>query len=257
MTFPKRIIHLSDLHIGYKDFGSRSAKIVQNIIKRENPSENIIVITGDIADRGASIDDLESGMLLISELRGHGFKVLLCPGNHDYGTGFMNSEKTAENFRKMFLPDVKEFPSLDIVGNLAFIGLDSTADELHWYDRYFADGELGQEQLDKLDKIVNDPALKDLRKIVYLHHHPIHFLPFFQLKDRRKLRAIIENKVDVLLFGHLHFGGTYHDTWGIKVVIDGGSSTGRLALGLFGINIKHRVIDLSNFTVTETNYLAG
>ncbi|HTY13567.1 MAG TPA: metallophosphoesterase [Candidatus Omnitrophota bacterium] len=252
-----RIIHLSDLHIGYKDYWKRSERIVNNILAREKPGESIIVITGDIADYGASAEDLTDGLKLLAELRGHGFTVLICPGNHDYGTGFANSEKTAEHFRKLFLPEVKEFPHLEIIDNLAFIGLDSTADELHWYDRYFADGELGKEQLDRLEQMVNDPALKDKVKIVYLHHHPIHFLPFFQLKDRGRLRKIVEGKVDVLLFGHLHFGGTYHNTWRIKVVIDGGSSTGRLALGLFGINIKHRVVDLSDFSVKETDYLSG
>lgn len=252
-----QIIHLSDLHLGAKNCGEKAARIAQNIIKREKPEESLILITGDIADRGASEPDLIAGERLLADLRGHGFTVLLCPGNHDYGTGFANSEVTAEKFLARFLPEVKEFPTLDIVQNIAFIGLDSTADELHWYDRYFADGELGKGQLARLEKLIADPRIKELVKVVYLHHHPIHFLPFFQLKDRQRLKEIVEGKIDLLLFGHLHFGGTYHNTWDIKVVIDGGSSTGRLALGLFWVNIKHRVIDLADFTVQEKNYLVG
>jgi len=252
-----RIIHLSDLHIGYRDCGAKAARIVENIIAYENPVSNIIVVTGDIADRGVDDNDLAAGLKHMVELRRNGFTVMICPGNHDYGTGLVNSAKTARKFREMFLPQIKEFPQLDIVKDVAFIGLDSTADELHWYDRYFADGELGAEQLAGLEKIMNDPALKDKTKVVYLHHHPIHFLPFHQLKDRNKLKNIIAGKVDILLFGHLHFGGTYHNTWGIKVVIDGGSSTGKPALGIFGVKVKHWVIDLVDFSITEKNYLAA
>ncbi len=255
MVKSPRIIHLSDLHIGYRDCGEKTARIVLNIIKRESPDNNIIVITGDIADRGACEADLSAGQELLERLRSRGFTVLLCPGNHDYGTGFVNSAETARKFKERFLPQVKEFPRLDMIKNIAFIGLDSTADELHWYDRYFADGELGKVQLQRLEKVMSDPQIKDKIKVVYLHHHPIHFIPFHQLKDRRKLREIIEGRADILLFGHLHFGGTYHNTWNIKIVIDGGSSTGKLALGIFSIKIKHRVIDPADFSVIEKNYL--
>jgi 3',5'-cyclic AMP phosphodiesterase CpdA len=205
-------------------------------------------------DKGASKDDLVAGLKLLAELRGNGFTVLLCPGNHDYGTGYMASAKTAENFRKIYLPEVS-FPRLDIIGNVAFIGLDSTIGELEWYNRFFAEGKLGREQRMALEKIMADPAIQDKIKVVYLHHHPIHFIPFMQLKDRERLRKIIGGKVDVLLFGHLHFGGTYHNTWGIKVVIDGGSSTGKAALGGFPITIRHRIIHLADMSVTEENFL--
>jgi predicted MPP superfamily phosphohydrolase len=250
-----RIIHLSDLHLGYKDCQEKAERIAQNIIKTEKPSETAIVITGDIVEHGASKEELVAGLKLLADLRGNGFTVLICPGNHDYGTGFINSEKTAKNFRKVFLPEIKEFPSLDIIGNAAFIGLDSTSDELHWYDRFFADGELGKSQIFRLEKIMNDPSIQDHIKVVYLHHHPIHFLPFFRLKDRMQLKRIIQNKVDLLLFGHLHFGALYRKVWGIKVVADGGSSTGKPALGMFKTKVHHRVISLINFGITEKNYL--
>jgi predicted MPP superfamily phosphohydrolase len=255
MTTSVRLIHLSDLHLGHGDCGAKAERIVGKIIEREDPDRNIVVITGDLVDRGAAADDLAAGERLLAELRGRGFTVLLCPGNHDYGTGFMNSAETARRFRARFLPKVQEFPVVEVVREIAFIGLDSTADELHWYDRYFADGELGEGQLAGLARVLAGPELADKVKVVYLHHHPLHFLPFFQLKDRARLKALIAGKIDVLLFGHLHFGGTYHRTWDIKVVIDGGSSTGRLALGLFGVNVKHRVIDLADYSVAERNYL--
>jgi len=250
----KKIIHLSDIHIGYEDCSQKAEKIVANIIKREKTEGTVVVITGDIVDKGASKEDLVAGLKLLAELRGNGFTVLLCPGNHDYGTGYLGSKKTAENFRKIYLPEVI-FPRLDIIGNVAFIGLDSTIGELEWYNRFFAEGKLGREQRIALEKIMADPAIQNKIKVVYLHHHPIHFFPLMQLKDRARLKKIIGGKVDVLLFGHLHFGNTYHNTWGIKVVMDGGSSTGKKALGGFPVNIHHRVIHLADMSVTEDNFL--
>ena len=253
----KKIIHLSDLHLGYSDCLEKAERIFQNIIKREKTEGTVILITGDIVDKGASKEDLVDGLKLLAELRGNGFTVLLCPGNHDYGTGYLNSAKTADNFRKIYLPEVSGFPRLDIIGNVAFIGLDSTAGELEWYNRYFADGKLGRKQRIELEKIMADPAIKDKIKVVYLHHHPIHFLPLMWLKDRERLRKIIGGKVDILLFGHMHFGNTYPNAWGIKIVMDGGSSTGKKALDLFPVKIRHRVIHLSDMSVTEDNFLLG
>lgn len=251
-----QIIHLSDLHIGYKTCCQKASKVIRNIIKYENPGNSIIIITGDIVEQARQDKDLEAALKLIEELRRHNFRVLLCPGNHDYGTGLMNSRKNAQNFRKLFLPQVKTFPQLDIINDTVFIGLDSNAEELHWNDRFFADGELGDAQLGRLDKILADPGIKDKTKVVYLHHHPFHSIPLHQLKDSKKLKAVIADKIDIFLYGHLHFGRSCNKTWGIKIVLDGGSSTGKRAAKIFGIKIKHRVINLTDFSTIEKNYLA-
>ncbi len=250
------IIHLSDLHIGYKTCGPRASKIIENIIKHENPGSSIVVITGDIVEQARQDKDLAAALKLMDELRKHNFRVLLCPGNHDYGTGLMNSRENARNFRKLFLPQVKTFPRSDIIKDTVFIGLDSNAEELHWYDRFFADGELGDAQLGRLDKMLGDPGIKDKIKVVYLHHHPLRSLPLHRLKDSKKLKAVVENKIDILLYGHLHFGRSYNKTWGIKIVLDGGSSTGKRAAKILGVRIKHRVINLTDLSIIEKNYLA-
>lgn len=250
-----QVIHLSDLHIGYKECGPKASKIIKNIIKHEDPNSSVLVITGDIVEQATQAKDLDAALKLIKELRQHNFRVLLCPGNHDYGTGLMNSSKSAHNFRKLFLPQVKTFPRLDIIKDAVFIGLDSNAEELHWYDRFFADGELGSAQLARLNIILKDPQLKDKTKVLYLHHHPLHAVPFHLLKDRKKLKAVIADRVDVLLYGHLHFGRSYNNIWGIKLVLDGGSSTGKRASKLLGIRIKHRVIALADLSIVEKNYL--
>ena len=47
----KKIIHLSDLHVGYKDLGERFQCIADDIIFLKQPAANyVIVITGDLAE---------------------------------------------------------------------------------------------------------------------------------------------------------------------------------------------------------------
>jgi len=248
----QQIIHLSDLHIGYKDCGSKSAAIVRNIIKSEEPEKTIIIITGDLVETAFNKNHINTALNLINTLRKAGFLVFICPGNHDYGSGFVNSKEIAKMFNKTFLLTETQFPIVNPVGNSLFIGLDSNAEELHWYDRFFADGEIGDAQFEKLKEILANKEYKDMTKIVYLHHHPVSRIPFHKLKDHNKLKEIVKNKIDILLFGHNHIGNSYNEKWGIKIMLDGGSSTGKRVLFK---PIHHRKIDLSNFSIQEKNYL--
>jgi predicted phosphohydrolase len=169
------------------------------------------------------------------------------PGNHDYGTGTMGDKKFVALFKEKYYHSRKiSYPKLDIIDRIAFIGLDSTAEELHWHDRFFSEGELGEAQLKRLKKILNKPEVTSRTKVVYMHHHPFDFKLGMQLKDHDDLRNIIENKIDMLLFGHYHAdptsaGKIYHGAWGINRCYNAGSSTHKN--GNVGFQ---RVIDLSN-----------
>ncbi len=94
----RQIIHLSDLHIGYKTCAAKAGTVIDNIIKQENHHDCVIVITGDIVERGSRDHDLAAGLVLVDRLKQAGFPVLICPGNHDYGTGLTNSRITADKF---------------------------------------------------------------------------------------------------------------------------------------------------------------
>jgi predicted phosphodiesterase len=74
---------------------------------------------------------------------------------------------------------------------------------------------------------VDDDKYGKMIKVVYLHHHPFHPLPFHELKDSESLGRIIKGKVDVLLFGHNHAGDNFNGGrgWLIPRCYDGGSST--------------------------------
>jgi predicted MPP superfamily phosphohydrolase len=244
----KKIIHLSDIHVGHEDCGEKFRTIIDNITLLKQPAENyIILITGDIVDNANHAEFTDEAIDAIRQLEQNGYKVLLIPGNHDYGTGAWGNDKFVPVFKEKFFGDTKiSYPKLDILDEIAFIGLDSTAEELHWHDRIFSEGELGKGQLKRLRKMMDQPDISSLKKVVYLHHHPFDFKFGMQLRDKEKLKKIIENKVDALLFGHYHAsessaGKIFHGMWGINRCYNAGSSTHKN-----GNTGYHRIIDLSN-----------
>jgi 3',5'-cyclic AMP phosphodiesterase CpdA len=209
------------------------------------PAENyVIVITGDIVDNANHPEFAVDALTAFSRLADHGFKILAIPGNHDYGTGIFGNEKFVTIFKEKFYKNTEiTYPKLDLIDDMAFIGLDSTAEELHWLDRILSQGELGKEQLGRLNSILEDPEMAPLQKVVYLHHHPFDFKPGMRLKDNDELKDVIENRVDILLFGHYHAdpssaGKVYNGKWGIRRCYNAGSSTHKNdSIGF------HRVID--------------
>jgi predicted MPP superfamily phosphohydrolase len=244
----KRIIHLSDLHIGHEECGDNFHSIIDYITFLKQPADNyIIVITGDIVDNANHSEYIDQAVDAIERLKERRYKVLVIPGNHDYGTGVIGDKRFVGLFKKKYYGSrIVSYPKLDIIDEIAFIGLDSTAEELHWHDRFFSEGELGGAQLRRLKRILKKPEVASRKKVVYLHHHPFDFKPGMSLKDSDELKKIIENKIDMLLFGHYHVdqtsaGKIYHGIWGIGRCYNAGSSTHKN--GNIGF---HRVIDLSN-----------
>jgi len=244
----KKIIHLSDLHVGHELCGDNFNTIIERIKYLNQPPDNyVIVITGDIVDNANKTKQIDEAVVSIGQLRESGYNVLVVPGNHDYGTGVLGDEKFVEVFKERYFKSTEvSYPKLDIIDEIAFIGLDSTAEELNWCDRFLSEGELGEEQLTRLKSILNEPEVAYRKKVLYLHHHPFDFKVGMQLKDNGALKKIIENKIDVLLFGHYHVDydsvcKSYNGTWGIPRCYNAGSSTHKDGDAGF-----QRVIDLSD-----------
>ncbi len=229
-----KIIHLSDLHLGYQSGrGSYTTvrgfeKIIRFLVDLRKPhSEYVVVITGDIVNDAN--DDGIFGLArdLIGELKAH-FPVLLVPGNHDYGNGIFAKKKYVPRFKEYFFGDASViYPKVDTIGNVAFFGLDSMADEFGFLDVFWANGELGRSQLRRLSSELSDEKYGSMIKVVYLHHHPFHPTFLHELKDSRALGETIAGKADVLLFGHDHSGANFNSGrgWRIPRCYDGGSST--------------------------------
>ncbi len=249
----KKIIHFSDLHIGYEDLEERFSLILMNMMFTKQPPEDyIIVITGDLVNNAYENGAHQKAFSYVESLCKTGYRVLVVPGNHDYGNGVCSDKKFVPLFKNIYFknPDII-YPKLDIAGDqdgdLAFIGLDSMEEELNFFDRIGADGELGEAQLQRLDLMLSSPEVRNcLYRIVYLHHHPFETGFSHKLKDSEALGRLImkynQDKespyVHALLYGHMHHGKKRNGAWNIPRCYDGGSTTKKQdAPG------EHRVID--------------
>ncbi|MBI5678443.1 MAG: metallophosphoesterase, partial [Planctomycetes bacterium] len=222
----KKIIHLTDLHIGFNGLETRLNDIVNNICKRETPAgDYVIVITGDLVEDATQSGSYYKVTPYLDRLKAKGFTVLVIPGNHDYGTGTSGKIEYVSKFKKCFFGDSYENtnpfypilgqpPEFGLIGNIAFIGLDSmeaavnTKNELE-ATRFAAEGKLGDAQLERLAKMLktNDKVKNAVYTVVYLHHHPIYWLPGMLLVDADKLKSTLldsNHKIDAFLFGHKH-----------------------------------------------------
>ncbi len=248
----RKIIHLSDLHVGHENCRRDFEIIAGNIIFEKEPgSRYVIVITGDLVDN-ANVDQYYTDVKeILKDLEDGGFRILVVPGNHDYGTGTKGNKKFVAKFKKVFFEDAAvTYPKLDIIEDVAFVGLDSTAGELNKYDKYLANGELGGKQLNHLETMLSsDEVKKCQRRVVYMHHHPFDPYPGYELKDSDQLKRVLEGKnIDALLYGHNHCFRLVtfwskkcrnrNGKWGIHRCYDGGSATHKDDRG--GV---HRVID--------------
>ena len=87
-NYVRRILHLSDLHIGMNNSQvplRQAQRIVQGMIDTyagDNPKP-IVVISGDLVDY-CSPDNCLAAQGLLDQLKTKGFTPLVVPGNHDY-----------------------------------------------------------------------------------------------------------------------------------------------------------------------------
>jgi 3',5'-cyclic AMP phosphodiesterase CpdA len=265
-----KIIHLSDTHVGRADNALRLARVLQDIASLGPPQAHVVVHTGDLNDR-ATPQAMQEGKALLDRLAAGGWRVLLSPGNHDYGDSLHVDPDCAQAFQQCYAPYVfadqpAQFPVLHLAADWALIGLDSNAAELGLLERWFAQGSLGAAQIERLGALLDTPVVRQRRTLVYLHHHP--FLDAFtvhadvgdrsylsyalgwntrrfrRLKDAYSLIQCIRDRVDVLLFGHQHYGLDYSGEsrrYGIPLALDASSTT---CTQMDTDRMRYRVIDL-------------
>jgi hypothetical protein len=202
------ILHVSDLHFGQSADQNRKAKALLDAI-RPLPPNCYLLVTGDFTQSGTPGEYGRAGEAL-SPFAG---RVLVTPGNHDYGTSWFGtgySPEKAKYFDDPFAKDlgfkhhffdkkvfVMTLEDRSDNSTLMMIGLNSCAKA-----GFSAEGEVGRPQRDEL-RCILDGSNPHVPKLLFLHHVPTANLGAgMTLRDREELMAVVDGKVDVLAFGH-------------------------------------------------------
>ena len=203
------ILHISDTHF-IKEVRDDDQRMI-TAIKNKYPN-HLLIITGDVADDGSE-EQYGVAYGLLGLLPN---KILMCPGNHDYGkAGIIYTEECEKNYHtfaeKIFSDtyDLGVFVMDDVVFVRVITPFNTNA------PFKFACGKVGEAQMAWIKAVFEE--FKKKKKVVHLHQHPwIHTDPTMRLIDADEFLKVCEDaKVDVLLFGHRHVVGRWHGYKGI------------------------------------------
>jgi len=177
-------------------------------VRSENADQ--ILLTGDLVHIGLKTEIAQATEWLST--LGPPETVMLVPGNHDiYGEG--SSDEVFKKWSEYLfeglqtpgsIPETNQFPLVRKFGKLSFIGL-STACVT---PVFMASGKLGDEQLEKLDKLLKQAAAEGQMVVLLIHHPPLPGMTKWRksLVDASLLQAVLERHPPLLIFyGHLHY----------------------------------------------------
>lgn len=217
MYRPRKILHLSDLHIGephgrftllrraagrYDDRNQkRLRRIVERINGRYDWAECVVAVTGDLTDRSMQREYGEAVAILSGLLP----PVVVMPGNHDVTSparlGMGYSTEGHARYREAhwaITGRLASFPQVHDYGAWRLITLDSSAHDER--GTLFARGRIGHAQLATLAAELADPR----PTVVALHHHPARWSPTLAVDDADELLAVCDRPHVMMMCGHRH-----------------------------------------------------
>lgn len=219
------IIHLTDIHLylgskpeekkGQKSAFSNVCDKIQQRFKKET---TYILITGDLANSNdaVTINKEFDEFVKILKDKLNGFEnILLCPGNHDYGSGgFIYRKDSHAYFNELFknttvIDSLKEKPLPD--EKILFIGLNSMTNPNRFnYTLRANNGKINNDDLTSLTNIRTSSEFKDYIKIIYMHHaaftEDCPEKPKKKIINSKKFEDELKepNQTSILLYGHRH-----------------------------------------------------
>jgi 3',5'-cyclic AMP phosphodiesterase CpdA len=176
-----------------------------------------IAVTGDLTHLGLPQEFREAATWL--ERLGGPEGVTVVPGNHDayvrepwqdtfaQWSAYMRGDGAGEGEESDAV-----FPSLRVRGPLALIGLSTARPSAP----FLATGRLGERQLRRLDRVLEQTGASGLFRVVLLHHPPARHTVRWRksLLDGAALREVLAGRgAELVLHGHAHFSAaTYLDS---------------------------------------------
>lgn len=232
------IIHLSDLHIGKGTGEKIHLSRIADKIKTDYQGARVI-ITGDLTN-ASSKKQFRHVCELLETLPPEN-PVLVVPGNHDCAVGPFGScysPVARRNYRNYFGSpsewtgsgvewQSKIVDGLDVwVDDLVvYCGVDSCIPKSCW-NLIITNGLMSEELADNLKATLD--AHHARTRVVFLHHHPFALVPdFVALDGKERLLAALQNRCELLLFGHRHRHHTWERENGILLSIASRKSTAK------------------------------
>lgn len=228
-----RIFHISDIHYGKSDeINNRTRNLLKSLNERSKKYEekSVLLITGDLVDDGCEKQFKELKKIIDEEVTNFGDdSIFFVPGNHDYGkTGNLIALKNIVPYfkifhgkeesyyydrnknegKKLFFPHIHTKEAYQkgkaIPFTIQFVAIDSLQGQFKDLDRLWADGEVGNIQMNNIKARMKEETSGDY-KIAYLHHHPTDKNFFTRLDDRKSFSELMQElKMDLVLCGHDH-----------------------------------------------------
>lgn len=199
------ILHLSDTHFIAGDGGlygsdvdsEAQLRLLFDEVEESGGRPEAIVITGDLADKGAPEAYAKLRAIVEPAAERLGAEVVWVMGNHDdrgaFRAGLLDQ-----------LPTSQPIDRVHDVNGLRIIALDSTVPGAHH-------GEISGAQLDWLAEELSSPAPHGT--ILALHHPPVPSVldlsVLVELRDQPALAEVLEGSdVRSIIAGHLHYSST-------------------------------------------------
>lgn len=268
-----KFLHIGDLHLhksNQNEDNKNCVKVIDYIIKNYSKDKDkpIIMQIGDIVDDGAE-KQYKNAVKILEPLVKKGFKILACPGNHDYGfMGNVYTEKSQALFQEYILGDLLKnkdaqkpgvemeelYPMVDEIDGVVFIGVDSVVGSEDKF-LHFASGQVGEPQRDKLAEILAKNSGKKI--VLYFHHHPfcqekwIHKLTH-DMDDSREVMRLLSNQVDMLCFGHEHAPEIWNGESGIDWILAAGKTSSLNSMGK--LQFREVIIDDDENTISTKSF---
>ena len=208
------VAHLSDVHLlgpGVRQYGVVDTyarlELVLERLQRLERTPDVMVFTGDLADRGEPEAYARLRQLVEPVAAGLGAQLVWVMGNHDerapYARGLYDTDDDGPQDR---VHDVR---------GLRIVALDTSVPGYHH-------GELGADQLDWLRDVLSTPA--EHGTLLAMHHPPIpvpmvEVAASIELHDQGALAATVAGSdVRCILGGHFHYS-SYSTLGGIPVSV--------------------------------------
>jgi 3',5'-cyclic AMP phosphodiesterase CpdA len=257
-----RIAHLSDIHLCATFKKANIGKTKKLIKLALEKGADHFVFTGDISDNSDEKDFLIFRKILESFDLLHREKTTLVIGNHDIFGGVQTAQDILnfpakclstnydkkvnefvgyfnELFENCFFPVTnKPFPYAKIIGDVVYIGLNTSDYYSRIKNSFASNGKVHKEQFEGIKKILEMEKFKSKKKIILSHHHFYKNseeatssnlmwtkIESYTLKLRGKkklLKLFKKNNVELVLHGHSHEMREY-ERKGIKFLNAGGS----------------------------------